>query len=37
MFYYVLSGVLLAYFAIIFFAIIERAIEKQRDNDQEAK
>ncbi len=37
MFYYVLGGVLFAYFAIIFFAIIEKLFENLQDNDQEAE
>ncbi len=37
MFYYVLGGVLLAYFIIIIFAIIEKLFENLQDNDQEAE
>ena len=35
MFYYVLTGVLIAYFSIIFFAIIERVIENRQEPNEE--
>ncbi len=34
MFYLVLTGVIIAYFSIIFFAGIEKAIEKRQETDQ---
>ena len=35
MFYYVLTGVLIAYFSIIIFAIIERIIENRPETNEE--
>ena len=35
MFYVVLTGVIIAYFSIIFFAGIEKVIGKRQETDQE--
>ena len=36
MFYYVLSGVLLAYFIMVIFAVIDKLLENNEKDDQEA-
>ena len=37
MFYYVLTGVIIVYFSIIIFAVIEGIIENREKDDQEVE